>query len=324
MKVFITRSIAAVGLKMLTNAGHTFTQHIEKRELSQEELITACKEHDALLSAGFNKIDAHFLEECQHLKGIALLSVGYDNVDIPTATKLKIAIGNTPGVLSGATADTAFLLMLAVSRKAFYLHNTITKGEWGFYDPTANLGIELNGKTLGIFGFGRIGVELARKCAAAYKMNIIYHNRNANKTAEKELRATFVSFEELLQHSDVLSVHVNLSPQTKGIFNKDAFAKMKPSSIFINTARGAIHNEQDLTEALRQGTIWGAGLDVTNPEPMAKNNPLLNMPNVCVLPHIGSATVETRNAMATIAAENIIAAFQGRPMPHVVNAEVYV
>lgn len=323
MKVFITRVIPDIGVKLLENEGFTVTQYTGKQELGQQELIARCKHFDALLSVGPNKIDAHFLAECRHLKAIALLSVGYDNVDIATATRLGIAIGNTPGVLSGATADTAFLLMLAVSRKAFYLNHTIAQGKWGFYEPTANLGIELNGKTLGIFGLGRIGAELARKCKGAYGMSVIYHNRGRNMEAEKELGASYVSFDELLAQSDVLSLHANLSAETKELFDKPAFSKMKPSAIFINTARGGMHNEQHLTQALQEGIIWGAGLDVTNPEPMQKDNVLLTMPNVCVLPHIGSATVETRDAMAKIAAQNIIAGLQGRPMPHAINPEVY-
>lgn len=323
MKVLITRVIPDKGLQLLKDAGCTVTQHAEKRDLTQQELIEACKKNDALLSVGNNKIDEHFLTDCNNLKAISLLSVGYDNVDIEAANKLKIAIGNTPGVLSGATADTAFLLMLAVSRKAFYLNNTIKKGGWKFYEPTANLGMELNNKTLGIFGLGRIGTELAKKCIGAYNMKIIYHNRNRNGDAEKELNATYVSFNEVLLQSDVLSVHANLSADTKGLFNKNAFEKMKSTSIFINTARGGIHNENDLIEALQNQIIWGAGLDVTNPEPMKEDNPLLNMPSVCILPHIGSATVETRNAMAEMAAKNIIAGLKGERMPFPINPKVY-
>ena len=323
MKVYITRVIPDIGLQLLQNAGYQVNQYTEKRELPQSELIRACKQHDALISVGPNRLDQHFFKECAHLKAISLLSAGYDNVDVTAATQFNMAIGHTPEVLSGTTADVAFLLMLSVSRNAFYMHKSIAKGEWGFYEPSANLGIELNGKTLGVFGLGKIGLELARKCAAAYNMKVIYHNRSRNEQAEKELAAKLVSFDELLQHSDILSVHTILSPETKGVFNKDAFSKMKPSAIFINTARGSIHSEEDLTEALQQGIIWGAGLDVTSPEPMAKDNPLLSMPRVCVLPHIGSATVETRNAMTRLAAENIIAALQKKQMPHVVNPEVY-
>lgn len=305
------------------DAGIEVIEWDEKRPLSQKELIEYSKQCDALLSAGFNNIDAYFLNECKHLKVISLHSVGYDNVDIAAADALKIPVGNTPGVLSGPTADVAFLLMLAVSRKAFYLHNKIMKGEWKFFQPTADLGIEINGKTLGIFGLGNIGYQMAKRCIGAYDMKVIYHNRNRNGKAEKELNAEYVSFDDLLKRSDVLSVHTNLSAETQGTFDKNAFAQMKPSSIFINTARGGIHNEEDLIDALQKGIIWGAGLDVTNPEPMEKDNPLLTMANAAVLPHIGSATVETRNAMAEIAAANLIAGLNGQRLPHPVNPEIY-
>ena len=319
MNVFITREIVESGLQILQDAGISYTQWTEKRVLSEAELIAHCQNYDALLNAGPNKIDAHFLNACSHLKVIALHSVGYDNVDTEAATRLRIPIGNTPGVLSDATADTAFLLMLATSRKAFYLHKTIAKGEWKYFEPAVNLGIELYGKTLGIFGLGNIGYQMAKRCKAAYNMKIIYHNRHNNPVAEKDLGAVKVSFDELLQQADVLSVHTALTPETKEIFNKEVFGRMQPSAIFINTARGGIHNEKDLIEALQQNMIWGAGLDVTNPEPMDPGNVLLVMPNVCVLPHVGSATMEARSAMSRLAAENIVAGLNGLPLPHWVN-----
>lgn len=308
---------------MLREAGHSVVQYTGKQNLTPAELVETCLQYDALLSAGANKIDDPFLQACHHLKGIALFSVGYDSVDVEAATRFKIPIGNTPGVLSAATADVAFLLLLAVSRKAFFMNDRIKKGEWDFYEPTAHLGRELNGMTLGILGLGRIGLELAKRCKGAYGMDVIYHNRTTNTQAEQELCARWVSFDELLRKSDVLSVHSNLSAETYGLFDKVAFSKMKPTSIFVNTARGGIHNEVDLTEALQKGIIWGAGLDVTHPEPMSQDNPLLQLPNVCVLPHIGSATMETRDAMAVIAAENLLAVSRGERMPHCVNPEVY-
>lgn len=319
MKVFTTRVIPEEGLLLMQRAGITVTQWTEQRELTLEEMIVKCNENDALFFAGGRKIDRPFMEQCRHLKVISLLSVGYDNVDVKAATELGLQITNTPGVLSNATADTAFLLMLSVARKAFYQHKRIIKGEWGFSSPTANLGIDIEGKTLGIWGLGNIGTVMAKRCRAAFDMKIIYCNRHRNEAAEKELDATFVSFDELLQQSDVISVHTSLTEETKEKFNKDAFSKMKPGAIFINAARGGIHNETDLLAALQQGQIWGAGLDVTNPEPMKADNPLLNMPTVAVLPHIGSATLETRNAMSRIAAQNVIAAFEGKPVPNPVN-----
>lgn len=322
-KVLITRRISDNALAYLKDSGLYVTVYSEPKNISQDELIKLCEGHSALLSVGPNKIDERFLSACPQLKGIALMSVGYDKVDLNAANKHQMPISNTPDVLSEATADTAFLLMLSVARKAFYMHKTIARGEWKFFDPMENLGQELHGKTLGVLGLGRIGLEMAKKAKAAYKMNIIYYNRNRNEQAEQEVDAKYLSFDELLAQSDVLSVHVNLTQETKGIFDKNAFSKMKPNAIFINTARGAIHNEGDLLAALQNKTIWGAGLDVTNPEPMDRDNPLLDMENVCVLPHIGSATKETREKMAMMAAENIVAALKGERMPQVINPEVY-
>jgi glyoxylate reductase len=323
MKVFITRKIPDRGLEYLREAGIEITEWTTRRDLTQKELIEYCRGANALLSAGFNLIDKTFLETAAHLKVISLHSVGYDNVDIETATEMKIPIGNTPGVLSDATADLAFLLILATSRKAVYMHNTIQRGEWGFFEPRANLGIEIRGKTLGIYGLGKIGFELAKRCAAAFGMKIIYHNRGHHEEAERALGAVRVEFRELLERSDVLSVNTALTPETKGKFTRETFAGMKSSAIFINASRGGIHNEQDLTEALEKGIIWGAGLDVTNPEPMRSDHPLLNMPNVCVLPHIGSATEETRAAMSLLAAKNIVAGLKGERLPFIVNPNVY-
>jgi lactate dehydrogenase-like 2-hydroxyacid dehydrogenase len=323
MKIFISRIISAPGIEILKQNGIEYTQWEEKRNLSQEELIAICQNYDAIISVGQDKIDRHFLQSCKHLKTIAQMAVGFDNIDIAAATELGIPIGNTPGVLSAATADTAFLLILAVSRKAFHMHKQIKRGQWGYYEPTANLGVELYGKTLGIYGLGKIGFELADRCKRAYQMNVIYYNRNRNKEAEEKLNAVYVSFDELLATSDVLSVHSALTPETINKFDLATFSKMKKSAIFINTARGGIHNESDLKTALSAGIIWGAGLDVTNPEPMNMDNPLLDFPNVAILPHIGSATIETRGAMARLAAENIVAASMGKPLPHLVNPKVY-
>jgi glyoxylate reductase len=247
--------------------------------------------------------------------------VGYDNINIAEATRLGIPVGYAPGAMSDATADVAFGLMIAASRKMFYMHKAIEKGEWKDFNPIANLGIELKNKTLGIFGLGRIGLEMGIRCRGAYNMNIIYNNRKPNKDAEKILSARFVSFEELLANSDILSVHCALNNETRGIFNQEAFSQMKRSSIFINTARGGVHNEMDLIDALTSGVIWGAGLDVTNPEPMNSNNPLLSMPNVAVLPHIGSATVEARNQMARLAALNIVEFYKSGTIPNIINPE---
>lgn len=322
IKVFVTREIPPTGIDLLKEEGFDVSVWPHDRPMKPDELVEAGKKVNAMLTLLTDSIDRSFLNECRHLDIISQFAVGYDNINITEATKLGIPIGYAPGAMSDATADVAFGLMIAVSRKMFYMHNTIARGEWTYFRPKANLGIELKNKTLGIFGLGRIGLQMAIRCKGAYNMKIIYHNRKRNTEAEKSLNAKWVGFEEMLHQSDVVSVHCALSDETKGIFNKNVFEKMKPTSIFINTARGAVHNETDLLNALNAGIIWGAGLDVTNPEPMGANNPLLAMPNVAVLPHIGSATVEARNEMSRLAALNIIEFYKHNRMPHIVNPEV--
>jgi len=324
MNVFATRILPAEGSRLLRENGVDLIEYSEKTELRPEELIRQCAKADALISSGPNKLNRNFFSHCRHLKAVSLLSVGFDNVDLTAATDYGIPVGNTPGVLNNATADTAFLLMLSVARNAFYMHRSILEGKWGFYEPTANLGIELNGKILGIYGMGRIGMNFARKCAAAFDMDIYYHNRRRNVEAEMEIGAKWVPFDVLLSLSDIISVHASLNPESAHAFNVATFKKMKSSAIFINTARGAIHDERDLINALTNGEIYGAGLDVMLNEPCSPDNPLLTLPNVCVLPHIGSATVEARNAMSILAAQNILAALKNDRMPHVVNPEVYI
>ncbi len=325
MKVFITNQIPELGIRLLQDAGHELTIFpAERTPIPYDDLIANCQHHDAVLVSGFAKLNDHFFELCPRIRVVALFSVGYDSVDLESATRHKVPVSNTPDVLSQATADIAFLLMLAVSRKAFFCYKKILDGKWTQFEPVADLGIDLHGKTIGIFGLGKIGFEMAKKCRNAYGMKVLYHNRTRNEKAENELGATWVSFDELLAQSDVVSMHANLTPQTKGVFNKEAFAKMKPTAIFVNTGRGNMHNEADLKEALDQGIIWGAGLDVTSPEPMHADNPLLTLPNVCVLPHIGSATQETRDAMALLAAKNIIAGLKGEKMPTLINKELTI
>jgi glyoxylate reductase len=321
-RILVTRRFPDIAVQLLRDAGLDVTEWPEERLMTEAELITAAKNHQAILCTLTEKIDRNFLQQCSHLRIISQFGVGYDNINVSEATRLKIPVGNTPGVLTDATADLAFTLMLSVARKTFHLHKSIAKGEWKYFQPTANLGLELKGKTLGIFGMGRIGAEMALRCKGAYGMKVIYHNRNRSTRNEELTGARYVSFGELLAASDVISVHSVLNDETREIFNKAAFQQMKPSSIFINTARGGIHNELDLTEALRTKKIWGAGLDVTNPEPMLAGNPLLSMENVAVLPHVGSGTVEARTEMARLAAMNIVEFFRTGQVPHIVNPEV--
>lgn len=322
IKVFVTRDIPSIGLDLLKKEGFLVSVWPHDKPIPAAELIIEAKKVNAVVSLYTDKLDSNFLDQCSHLDIISQFAVGYDNIDVAEATRLGIPLGNAPGAMSDATADIAFGLMIAVSRKFFYMHKMILKNEWSHFRPKAHLGFELKNKTLGIFGLGKIGMEMAKRCKGAYSMNIIYTNRRPNEEAEKLLQAKRVSFDELLQQADVLSAHCSLNAETKGIFNKSAFSKMKPSSIFINTTRGPVHNEEDLLEALNTETIWGAGLDVTNPEPMKANNPLLEMENVAILPHIGSATIEARSEMSRLAAVNIIEFYRGNKIPNLINPEV--
>lgn len=323
LKILVTRRFPDIAVDMLEAEGFSVTAWDQDRPMTEAELITGAKKHDVLLCTLTERIDKAFLQACSHLKMISQFAVGYDNIDINAATRMGIPVGYTPGAMSDATADTAFGLMIAVSRKMIHMHKKILDSQWSYFNPTADLGFELKNKTLGIFGMGRIGMETARRCKGAYDMEIIYHNRRRNLPVETELDAEYVSFEQLLEKCDILSVHCVLSDETRGIFNKTAFQKMKKTSVFINTARGPVHNEADLIEALESGSIWGAGLDVTDPEPMKADNPLLSMENVAVLPHIGSATIEARGEMARLAAVNIISFFKDNSVPHIVNPEVF-
>ncbi|RZK81107.1 MAG: D-glycerate dehydrogenase [Pedobacter sp.] len=322
MKVFITRIIPENIKKTITDEGYIVSEWKEMRSMTTQELISHCKDADALLCIN-QKLNADFFEQCSHLKVVATNSVGFDHIDIIKATEKLIPVGNTPDVLSKATADVAFLLMQTVARKAIFWHKEILVGNWDFLQPFKDLGFDLQGKTLGIFGLGRIGAELAKSARGAFNMPIIYHNRNRNEEAENELGAKYVTFHELLEKSDVISVHANLNDDNKGIFDKKAFNKMKETAIFINTARGGLHNEEDLLIALEDQTIGGVGLDVTNPEPMLANNRLLNHKNAVVFPHIGSATIETRIAMVDLSIKNILAGLKGERLPACVNPEVH-
>ena len=322
IKILATRQFPDVGLDLLEQEGFELTRWSEDRPMTAAELVDHCRGHQALFCTVSDAIDRKFLDQSRHLDIISQFAVGYDNIDVDYATSLGIPIGNTPDVMTEATADIAFGLMIATVRKMFFNHKLISNGEWGYFRPKGHLGMELTGKTLGVFGMGRIGMAMARRCRGAYGMEILYCSRHPYPAAEKDLGARRMEFNDLLGQSDVVSVHCPLTPETSGIFDKAAFKQMKPSAIFINTARGQVHNQADLMAALADKEIWGAGLDVTDPEPMDRNHPLLSMENVCVLPHIGSATREARDGMSRLAAENIIEFYQTGSVPHGVNPQV--
>ena len=319
-KILVSLAINDITLEILESAGYQ-VEVSSKNASTQKELIDLLQNYQGFIGTGSELIDRKLLTSCNHLEVISLYSAGYNNVDIKCASKLGIPVYNSAGMMSKATADIAFFLMLAVSRKVTYFQKLILQNEWSKLSDTVNLGVELHSKTLGIFGMGKIGIQMAKRCKGAYNMTVLYHNRTRNKKAEKELDATYVDFKTLVSNSDILSVHCPLSEETKHLFDLSIFDQMKPNSIFINTARGAVHHESDLIKALKSKTIMGAGLDVTDPEPIDPKSDLLHMDNVIVLPHIGSATVEARTAMAQNAAENIVRFYHSRSTINLVNKD---
>lgn len=322
MKVFATRKVPKITRELLAENKIELDEWHENYSITKAELLELIPNYDGIFVMSM-EFDREIIElSSKNIKALSLLSVGFDNVDVEAATEFGIPVSNTPDVLSESTADIAFLLMQNVARKAFFNYKRVIDGNWkrGFNE---HLGFDLSRKTLGIFGLGRIGFVMAKRSKAAFDVEIIYHNRSRNEEVENELNAKYVSFDELLEQSDVISIHSALTPDTEMIFNKNAFQKMKNSSIIINTSRGKVIDEKALYEALVSEEIWGAGLDVTDPEPMSADNPLLKLENVAVLPHIGSATQETRDAMGKLAAENMIFALNGERMKTPVNPEVY-
>ncbi len=304
-RVFLTRTLHDFALKELKKQ-YDIEIHSGKIPIPKKILASKIKDIDGLICFPYDMIGRELIDCAKNLKVISTYSVGFDHIDTEYAKERKIRVGYTPEVLTGATADLAFSLMLDIMRRVSEGDRTIRNGNWkeiyGAYDY---VGTDLQDKTLGIFGMGRIGSALAKR-AKSFDMNIIYHNRNkVSKTKEKTLGAKYVTFEKLLAQSDIISIHVPHSKHTEQLFDKKIFKKMKNSSFLINTARGKIINENHLIEALKNKIIAGAGLDVFESEPIGKNHPLTKIDNVVLAPHIGSSTKETRSKMAKITIENL-------------------
>lgn len=282
----------------------------------QEQFDKWLAEADALYSAGNIKIDRDLLAKAPKLKVIAQASVGYDNIDIEACTERGIKVGNTPDVLADAVADLAHGLVIDCARQIVQGHEHVKSGKWG-QRKGLGFGSDLKGKRLGIIGLGSIGKEIAAR-AKASKMEVVYHNRH-QRSDDAELGVKYLSFDELISTSDFIVLSVTLNPSTRGMFTKDVFARMKNTASLINVARGAIVDTEALYEALRSGQIAHAALDVVDPEPLVGEHKLLTLPNITVTPHIASSTNETRDAMAVLTAENILAGLSGQKMPAQVN-----
>jgi len=269
-----------------------------------------------------DKIDAALLDVAPRLRVVSNFAVGFNNIDVPAATARGIAVGNTPGVLTDATADMAFCLLIAAARRVVEGHQYTLSGKWKTWEPLGHLGQDLAGRTVGIVGMGRIGYAMARRCHLGWDMKVLYYDVYKSEKAEKDLGARQVDFDTLLRESDFVSVHTDLNEKTTGMFGAEQFKKMKRTAIIVNSARGPLIDQKALYQALHSGTIFAAGLDVTDPEPPSLDDPLLTLPNVVIAPHIASATVGTRNAMAEICANNLIAGLTGQKLPAWVNPEV--
>ena len=313
-RVLVTRLIPEVGLRRIVQEcqAEVWEEPLPPPRDVLLEKIAGC---EGILSLLTERIDAELMDAAgPQLKVISNFAVGFNNVDVAEATRRGIRVGNTPGVLTEATADMAFALLISASRRIVEAQDYIREGNWKTWEPLGHIGQDLVGKTLGIVGMGRIGHALARRCHGGWNMRILYVDKFRNEVAEQDFDAQQVEWNTLLSESDFVSVHVDLNSETEGMFDRDAFSQMRPTAVFVNSARGPIHNQQDLYDALVQGEIFAAGLDVTNPEPLDLEDPLLKLSNCVIAPHIASGTVSSRNGMAEIAADNLLAGVCGDPL----------
>ncbi|MCL0039160.1 D-glycerate dehydrogenase [Dehalococcoidia bacterium] len=320
-KVYISQRIFEEALDILSKEGIDYEMN-EGARLSKEELIKRMAGMDGLICLLSDRIDSEVLASNPNLKVIANVAVGYDNIDVDAATKQGVMVTNTPGVLTETTADLAFALLLGVARRIVEADKFTRAGRyegWELIQP--HLGVDIYGKTLGIIGMGRIGTAVAKRANRGFDMKILYCDERKNEEAEKELGAESVEFDKLLEQSDFISIHTPLTEKTRHMFSTEQFKRMKENACLINTARGPVVDEGALVKALKDGEIKGAGLDVYEEEP--KIHPeLAKLDNVILLPHIGSASVETRTTMATMAVKNMVAGLNGKQPPNLVNKEV--
>jgi glyoxylate reductase len=290
----------------------------------RDQLLAAIEGCDGVLTLLTDRVDDEFLDRAgARLKVVSNFAVGFDNVDVPACTARGVAVGNTPGVLTETTADLAFALLMAAARRVAEGDRYVRAGKWKTWGPMLLLGPDVHGSTIGIVGFGRIGQAMASR-ARGFGMRVLYHDlHRAEAAVEAEFGATFMPLQELLPASDFVSLHVNLSEETRGLMNAERIAWMKPTAILVNTSRGPVVDQTALYDALRDGVIAGAALDVTDPEPLPADDPLLSLEQCLVVPHIASASRPTRGKMAEMAAANLLAGIRGEPLPTPVNPEVY-
>jgi lactate dehydrogenase-like 2-hydroxyacid dehydrogenase len=322
-KVFVSRIIPDDGLRPVTEACEA---EVWQDELPppRDALLRSIEGCDGVLTLLTDKVDDEFLDRAgPQLKVVSNFAVGFDNIDVAACTKRGIPVGNTPGVLTETTADLAWALLMAAARRLPEADHHVRAGKWKTWGPMLLMGPDVHGATLGIIGFGRIGQAVARR-ARGFGMRILYHDpHRVSPAVEAEYRAEYRTLEGILPESDFVSLHVNLSPQTKGLINAERLGWMKRTAILVNTSRGPVVDSMALVDALRDGVIAGAGLDVTDPEPLPTDHPLVGLDNCLVVPHIASASRATRGKMAEMAAANLLAGVRGQRLPTPVNPEVY-
>jgi len=313
--VAVTRIIPETGLAMLRDRCEL---RVWQDELppSNAELCVLAEGAAGILCLLSDRIDGSVMDAAGfNIKVISNYAVGYDNIDLTAARRRNIRVGNTPGVLTETTADLAFALLLSVARRIAEGHAYVQAGRWKTWGPELLRGYDLSGKTLGIIGFGRIGKAVARR-GTGFNMRTLFYSPSAEQETLREFNASMVDLDTVLKESDFLSVHCPLNEASMHMINREALMKMMKTAILINTARGKVVVHDDLVEALEKGWIAGAGLDVTDPEPINSDSPLLSMSSVIITPHVGSATYETRSRMAVMCAENILAGLEDSPLPY--------
>jgi glyoxylate reductase len=318
-KVYVNRLIPEEALKKLAQS---CDYRIWEGELAvpRDVLFKEVPEIDALLSLLSDKIDGPIMDAAPKLRVISNMAVGFDNIDVREATKRKIMVCNTPGVLTETTADFAFALLLAAARRVVEGERNVKEGKWKSWGPMILLGQDVHHATLGIIGLGRIGAEVAKR-GKGFDMKVIYFDTIRRPDLEKTLGVEYRDLKSLLAESDFITIHTPLLPETNHLISKEQFETMKKTAILVNTARGPIVDPKALYDALRNGRITYAALDVTEPEPIPLNDPLLTLGNALIVPHIASASVATRTKMATMAVDNLLAALKGERPPHIVNPE---